>query len=153
MIHELRIYSAESGKMPALLARFRDLTMELFEKHGITKVGYWLNSIAGRSDELWYIVGFENLAAREQAWASFVARPRRPAARRPPAWRPRGGVVGQRRRPEMVTILPVLNESLTEEILSQLGYVLDEIEALGDEGLEFGTRRTTTEGGASCPSA
>lgn len=75
MIHELRIYTAESGKMPALLARFRDHTLELFEKHGITNVGYWLNSIGGRNDELWYIVGFESLAAREQAWASFVTDP------------------------------------------------------------------------------
>ena len=76
MIHELRIYTAESGKMPALLARFRDHTTESgFEKHGITNVGYWLNSIGGRTDELWYIVAFESLAAREQAWASFVADP------------------------------------------------------------------------------
>ena len=31
MIHELRIYTAESGQMGALLARFRDHTMDLFE--------------------------------------------------------------------------------------------------------------------------
>lgn len=75
MIHELRIYTAESGKMPELLARFRDHTMTLFEKHGITNVGYWLNSIGGRSDELWYILGFESLAQREEAWAAFVGDP------------------------------------------------------------------------------
>ena len=54
-----------------------------FEKHGIANVGYWLNSIGGRSDELWYIVGFESLAQREQAWASdrVHATRHRPAAR------------------------------------------------------------------------
>jgi hypothetical protein len=75
MIHELRIYTAESGRMADLLARFRDHTLKLFEKHGMTNVGYWLNSIGGRSDELWYIVGFENLAHREKAWAEFAADP------------------------------------------------------------------------------
>ena len=64
MIHELRIYTAHSEKMGALLARFRDHTTTLFEKHGITNVGYWLNSVGGRNDELWYIVGFEDKAQR-----------------------------------------------------------------------------------------
>lgn len=75
MIHELRIYTVHPGKMPALLSRFRDHTTELFEKHGITNVGYWLNSIGGRNDQLWYIVGFESVAQREDAWASFVSDP------------------------------------------------------------------------------
>lgn len=75
MIHELRIYTVHPGKMPALLSRFRDHTTELFEKHGITNVGYWLNSIGGRNDQLWYIVGFESIAQREQAWAAFAADP------------------------------------------------------------------------------
>lgn len=75
MIHELRIYTAHPGKMGELLTRFNDHTLGLFEKHGITNVGYWMNSIGGRSDELWYILGFENLAHREQAWADFAADP------------------------------------------------------------------------------
>jgi hypothetical protein len=75
MIHELRIYTAHPGKMGALLARFRDHTTKLFEKHGIVNVGYWLNSIGGRNDELWYMLGFEDLAQRERAWADFQADP------------------------------------------------------------------------------
>lgn len=75
MIHELRIYTVHPGRMGALLARFRDHTVELFEKHGITNVGYWLNSIGGRNDELWYIIGFESLAQRDEAWAGFAADP------------------------------------------------------------------------------
>lgn len=73
MIYELRIYRAHPGKMRPLLARFRDHTMELFERHGITNVGYWLNSVGGRNDELWYIVSFEDHGQRERAWASFAA--------------------------------------------------------------------------------
>lgn len=75
MIHELRIYTAHPGKMGALLARFRDHTTALFEKHGIVNVGYWLNAIGGRSDELVYILGYEDLAQRDRAWAAFQADP------------------------------------------------------------------------------
>jgi hypothetical protein len=75
MIHELRIYTAHPGKLGALNARFRDHTCKLFEKHGITNVGYWTNAIGGRSDELWYIIGFEDLGQRDKAWAAFGADP------------------------------------------------------------------------------
>jgi hypothetical protein len=73
MIYELRIYTAHTGKMRDLVARFRDHTTALFEKHGLKNVGYWTNSIGGRSDELWYMLAFEDLAQRQQAWASFAA--------------------------------------------------------------------------------
>lgn len=75
MIYELRIYRANPGKMGALQARFRDHTVRLFERHGIKNVGYWTNRIGGRSDELWYMVAYENMAAREGAWAQFGADP------------------------------------------------------------------------------
>lgn len=71
MIHELRIYTAAPGKLPALMSRFRDHTLRIFERHGITNVAYWTNSIGGRSDELWYVLGFEDMAQRDRAWASF----------------------------------------------------------------------------------
>jgi hypothetical protein len=75
MIYELRIYTANPGKMGALQARFRDHTCRLFEKHGIKNVGYWMNSIGGRSDELWYMLGFEDGGQREKAWAAFASDP------------------------------------------------------------------------------
>ncbi|MBT5773165.1 MAG: NIPSNAP family protein [Dehalococcoidia bacterium] len=75
MIHELRIYTAHPDKLAPLMARFRDHTLELFEKHGMTNIAYWRNSIGGRSDELWYVLGFEDLAQRGAAWAAFGADP------------------------------------------------------------------------------
>lgn len=81
MIYELRIYTANPGKMGALTARFRDHTCKLFERHGITNVGYWMNTIGGRSDELWYMIGFEDMAHRDKAWAAFAADPEWQAAR------------------------------------------------------------------------
>lgn len=71
MIYELRTYTANPGKMPALQARFRDHTLAIFEQHGIKNVGYWTNSVGGRSDELVYIVAFEDMAQRDRAWAAF----------------------------------------------------------------------------------
>lgn len=71
MIYELRIYRAAPDKMGALLARFRDDTCRIFERHGIKNVGYWTNTVGGRSDELWYMVAFEDHGQREQAWAAF----------------------------------------------------------------------------------
>ncbi len=75
MIYELRIYTAHPGKMAALQARFRDHTVGLFEKHGMTNVGYWVNTIGGRNDELWYMLSYDDLAARQTAWAAFAADP------------------------------------------------------------------------------
>ena len=40
-VYELRIYHANEGKLDDLLRRFRDHTMQLFEKHGIKNVAYW----------------------------------------------------------------------------------------------------------------
>ncbi len=73
MIYELREYTANPGKLPALRARFRDHTLVLFEKHGMTNVGYWTNTIGGRSDQLVYLLSYPDMAAREKSWAAFQA--------------------------------------------------------------------------------
>ena len=73
MLYELRIYTACQGRMPDLLARFRDHTMRIFERHGMKNVGYWLNTVGGRNDELWYLLAYDSMATREAAWAGFVA--------------------------------------------------------------------------------
>lgn len=75
MIHELRIYTVNTGKMPTVLARFRDHTVRLFERHGIRSVGYWHVTIGGRSDQLWYLLGFDDLLQRERSWSEFRADP------------------------------------------------------------------------------
>lgn len=75
MLYELRIYTAMPTRLPELLARFRNHTVELFAKHGIRNVGYWTNSVGGRNDELWYIVAFEDMAHRERAWSAFASDP------------------------------------------------------------------------------
>ncbi|GAB4022172.1 hypothetical protein GCM10028808_69190 [Spirosoma migulaei] len=39
---ELRTYTCTPGKLPNLLSRFRDHTIKLFSKHGMTNVAYWV---------------------------------------------------------------------------------------------------------------
>ena len=41
-IYELRTYTAKDGKLENVLARFRNHTTKLFEKHGMKNIGYWV---------------------------------------------------------------------------------------------------------------
>ena len=79
MIYELRIYEPPVGKMPALNDRFANITIGYFEKHGMKVVGFW-TEVVGVSNRLTYMLGFDDLAHREKAWASFIADPERQKA-------------------------------------------------------------------------
>ena len=72
MIYEYRVYEAMPGKLPALNARFREVTLRLFEKHGLKVVGFW-ETVVGTSNQLHYMLSFQNLGDRERAWAAFGA--------------------------------------------------------------------------------
>ncbi len=74
MIYELRTYHCEPGKLPNLLARFRNHTTKLFEKHGMTNVGYWVPA-EGEAHEntLVYIVAHKDAEAAKKSWAGFRA--------------------------------------------------------------------------------
>jgi hypothetical protein len=41
MIYELRIYRCVPGRQSALLSRFKDETLRIWEKHGIRQAGFW----------------------------------------------------------------------------------------------------------------
>lgn len=73
MIYEMRRYETSPGKMPELHERFRKYTIRLFEKHGMKPVAFWTSVIGEASNCLTYVLQFENLAAREKAWAAFLA--------------------------------------------------------------------------------
>ena len=79
MIYELRIYDTLPGKLPALNDRFANVTMAYFKKYSIQVVGFWTDEV-GVSNRLSYIVAFNDMAQRDQAWAAFRADPERMAA-------------------------------------------------------------------------
>jgi hypothetical protein len=67
---ELRVYYAAEGKLDALNARFRDHTCKLFEKHGITNIGYW-TPVENPDNKLIYLISFPDRAAREASFKAF----------------------------------------------------------------------------------
>jgi hypothetical protein len=75
-VFELRTYYAAPGKMSALHARFRDHTCKLFEKHGMTIVGFWSPSKPEEAEQkLIYILAYPSKEAAEKAWKNFVNDP------------------------------------------------------------------------------
>ncbi|HJT33731.1 MAG TPA: NIPSNAP family protein [Pirellulales bacterium] len=73
-VFELRTYDSPPGKLDALHARFRDHTMRIFEKHGMTNIGYW-TPIENKQNQLIYLLAFPSREAREKSWQAFVADP------------------------------------------------------------------------------
>ena len=73
-LYELRVYTAAEGKLDALHARFRDHTCKLFEKHGMTNVGYWVPQ-ENPEQKLYYVLSYADRPARNKAWAAFMADP------------------------------------------------------------------------------
>ena len=73
-IFELRTYYANEGKLDALHARFRDHTCELFEKHGMRNVGYWV-PVKNESNALIFIVSHEDRKAAQESWGAFLKDP------------------------------------------------------------------------------
>jgi hypothetical protein len=75
-LFELRTYTAAPGKMSALNARFRDHTCKLFEKHGMTNIGYWNPADPNEGEKkLIYIVAFPSQEAADASWKAFGADP------------------------------------------------------------------------------
>ena len=69
---ELRTYTAPEGKLDDLLARFRNDTMRIFEKHGMDNVGYWVPADAPASaNTLIYILAHDSRDAATKSWAAF----------------------------------------------------------------------------------
>ena len=75
-VFELRTYTTDPGKLPNLQARFRDHTMRIFEKHGMSNVGYWTPQDAPTSENtLIYIISHPSREAAANNWKEFGADP------------------------------------------------------------------------------
>src|SRR6266702_8785616 len=81
---ELRTYNAAPGKLDELHARFRDHTMKLFEKHGMSNLGYWVPfgnpTNSNPANQLIYLLAYPSREAREKSWKDFLADPEWQAA-------------------------------------------------------------------------
>lgn len=71
-MYELRVYHAAPGKLPDLLARFRDHTTKLFEQHDMQNVAYWTPlDEPEHSNMLVYILRHPSREAAAANWKSF----------------------------------------------------------------------------------
>ena len=71
-VFEIRTYHTLPGRLDALHKRFREHTMKIFEKHGMTNVAYWtFEDSPAKESTLIYVISH---ASREQAkknWDEF----------------------------------------------------------------------------------
>jgi hypothetical protein len=83
-VFELRTYTASAGNLDRLNNRFRDHTLKLFEKHGMTNVGYWTPATnqPGAADTLIYLLAHKSAESARASWDAFRADPAWAAAKK-----------------------------------------------------------------------
>lgn len=75
-VYELRTYTAAKGKLEKLNARFRDHTVDLFKKHGIESVGYWVPTDDKKAkNTLIYVIKHKSPDKAKASWKAFIADP------------------------------------------------------------------------------
>jgi hypothetical protein len=71
-VFELRTYTAPDGKLGELHARFRNHTLRIFEKHGMSNVIYLAPMDAPAADnQLVYLISHKSRDAAKASWAAF----------------------------------------------------------------------------------
>ena len=75
MIYEMRVYRCLPGRLPVLLKRFENVTLKLWDKHGIRPAGFFTTLIGESNQELTYMLAWESLAEREKKWNAFQSDP------------------------------------------------------------------------------
>lgn len=80
-VFELRTYTTHPGRLDALHTRFSDHTIRLFERHGMTNIGYFTPQDSPLAENtLIYVLAHDSRAAAEASWAAFIADPEWQAA-------------------------------------------------------------------------
>src|ERR1700693_2788815 len=75
-VFELRVYTANEGKLEALKARFRDHTTALFNKHHMEVIGHWPPQEPDKAKDMFiYILAHPSRADAEENWNAFKVDP------------------------------------------------------------------------------
>ena len=75
-VFEIRTYHTFPGRLDALHKRFREHTMKMFEKHGMSNVGYWVpQDSPAHESTLIYVISHPSREAAKANWAAFSADP------------------------------------------------------------------------------
>ena len=76
MVYELRTYTTLEGRLPALLDRFSGGEIDLFIKHGMASIGYFIPDDEELSkNTLVYVVAHQDREAAAASWSAFGADP------------------------------------------------------------------------------
>jgi hypothetical protein len=75
-VYELRTYTCNEGKLETLKTRFRDHTIEIFNRHGMESIGYWVPQDPEKSKTtLIYILAHPSREAAAKNWKEFSSDP------------------------------------------------------------------------------
>jgi hypothetical protein len=75
-VFEMRTYTTNEGKLPALESRFRDHTIKFFDKYDMKSIGYWAPQDGPTSQTtLVYILAHPSREAAKANWGKFSADP------------------------------------------------------------------------------
>ena len=120
MIYELRIYHAVPGRLPALLARFQNRTLPIWEKHGIRQAGFWTTLIGESNQQLTYMLAWDSLAVPQDQHHRHVGRDqRRDRERRPTRSKHQQRVAGA----DCVFLSEVNGGGLPKDFLMRLAFI------------------------------
>lgn len=75
-VFEMRTYTTNEGKLPALESRFRDHTIKFFNKYDMTSIGYW-TPLEGPTSQttIVYILAHPSREAARENWKKFSSDP------------------------------------------------------------------------------
>jgi len=75
MIYELRVYRAVPGCLSAMIARFHNHNLRIWDRLGIRQTGFWTTIVGASNQELVYMLAWNDIAEREKRWNAFLADP------------------------------------------------------------------------------
>ena len=71
-VFEIRTYHTLPGRLDALHKRFREHTLKIFEKHGMTNVAYWtFEDSPAKDNTLIYVISHASRAQAAKNWDEF----------------------------------------------------------------------------------
>jgi len=71
-VFEIRTYTTAPGQLPMLNKRFREHTVEIFARHGMQSIGYWVPTDTALADNtLVYVLAHPSRETARQAWSDF----------------------------------------------------------------------------------
>jgi hypothetical protein len=72
MLYEYRRYEVMPNRLGDLNKRFAAITTKIWERLEFHVVGFWTAEV-GTSNELHYMLAWEDMAERERKWGAFMA--------------------------------------------------------------------------------